>query len=145
MTDREKAIVMAYTGAVMLTGDKLGIYYQYVQEKLGYCIMTHELAFTEVRDAIKDAARDDFIALGTDTNALDNNGWISAKENPPKECVHFFAAVRSLREEREPWVIEGYYIPSLPYPWGTWPILVSGDAEVYAWMPKVFPKPPKEE
>lgn len=27
VTDREKAIVMAYTGYTMLAGDKLGIYY----------------------------------------------------------------------------------------------------------------------
>lgn len=63
MTDREKAIVMAYTGTCMLAGDNLGIFYQYVQEKLGHCIMTHELAYPEVQDAIKEAARDDFIEL----------------------------------------------------------------------------------
>ena len=63
MTDREKAIVMAYTGTCMLAGDKLGIYYQYIQEKLGHCVMTHELAYPEVQDAIKEAAKDDFIGL----------------------------------------------------------------------------------
>ena len=35
MTDRERAIVMAYTGIVMLCGDKLDIFYEYVSEKLG--------------------------------------------------------------------------------------------------------------
>ena len=63
MTDREKAIVMAYTGTCMLAGDKLGIYYQYIQEKLGHCVMTHELAYPEVQDAIKETAKDDFIGL----------------------------------------------------------------------------------
>lgn len=63
MTDREKAIVMAYTGTVMLAGDDLGVYYQYVREKLGRCVMTHELAYPEVQDAIRDAARADFVAL----------------------------------------------------------------------------------
>lgn len=63
MTDREKAIVEAYTGFVMLTGDKIGIFYKYVEEKLGRPIMTHELASKEVQEAIKNAAKEDFIKL----------------------------------------------------------------------------------
>ena len=82
MTDREKAIVMAYTGYTMLAGDKLGIYYQYVQEKLGRSVMTHELAYEEVQDAIKDAAKEDFIALAKDNN-VPRNGWISVKDRKP--------------------------------------------------------------
>lgn len=85
MNDREKAIVMAYTGAVMLAGDKLEIFYQYVQEKLGRCVMTHELAFPEVQDAIKDAVRDDFIELAKDNNAPGKNGWISVKDRLPEK------------------------------------------------------------
>lgn len=63
MTDREKAIVEAYTGFVMLTGDKIGIFYKYVEEKLGHPIMTHEFALKEVQEAIKDAEKDNFIEL----------------------------------------------------------------------------------
>lgn len=63
MTDREKAVVMAYTGVCMLANDKLGLFYRYVQDKLGRCVMTHELAYPEVMDAIKEASRDDFIEL----------------------------------------------------------------------------------
>lgn len=63
MTDREKAIIMAYTGVCMLAGDKLCLFYRYVQDKLGRCVMTHELAYPEVRDAIKEASHDDFIEL----------------------------------------------------------------------------------
>ena len=80
MTDREKAIVMAYTGYTMLAGDKLGIYYHYVQEKLGGCVMTHELAYKEVQDAIQEAAEEDFIAL-----AKSDNGWISVKDRLPEK------------------------------------------------------------
>lgn len=82
MTDREKAIVMAYTGYAMLAGDKLGIYYQYVQEKLGRSVMTHELAYEEVQDAIKEAAKEDFIALAKDNN-VPRNSWISVKDRLP--------------------------------------------------------------
>lgn len=66
MTDREKAIVEAYTGFVMLTGDKIGIFYKYVEEKLGHPIMTHELSLKEVQEAIKNASKDDFIKLCED-------------------------------------------------------------------------------
>lgn len=71
MTDREKAIVMAYTGYTMLADDKLGIFYNYVQEKLGQNVMTHELAYQEVQDAIKEAAKEDFIAIAKADNVLE--------------------------------------------------------------------------
>lgn len=70
MIDREKAIVEAYTGFVMLTGDKIGIFYKYVEEKLGRPIMTHELASKEVQEAIRNAAWDDFVELCK--NGVDN-------------------------------------------------------------------------
>lgn len=90
MTNREKAIVMAYTGKVMLAGDNLGDFYRYVEEKLGRPIMTHELAFQEVRDALADAAKGDFIELAKSDNSH-NNGWISVKDKLPDaagyECL----------------------------------------------------------
>lgn len=66
MTDHEKAIVEAYTGFVMLTSDKIGIFYKYVEEKLGHPVMTHELAMKEIQEAIQKAAKDDFIELCSD-------------------------------------------------------------------------------
>ena len=75
MTDRERAIVEAYTGFVMLTGDKIGIFYKYVEEKLGRPIMTHELALKEVQEAIKNAAKDDFIELCKDTLESEDDIW----------------------------------------------------------------------
>ena len=61
MTDRERAIVMAYTGVVMLAGDKLDIFYDYVSEKIGRPIMTHE--FLWLGDKIKKLAEEDFLGL----------------------------------------------------------------------------------
>lgn len=61
MTDRERAIVMAYTGVVMLCGDKLDVFYQYVSEKLGRPIWTHE--FISQADTIKEISKEDFFAL----------------------------------------------------------------------------------
>lgn len=67
MTDREKAIVMAYTGFCMLSGDKFKIYHKYVEDIMGRPVYTHELADKIVTDEIKEKAKDDFIALCADT------------------------------------------------------------------------------
>lgn len=63
MTDREKAIVMAYTGYAMLTGDKYSIFHNYVEEIMGRPIYTHEMAYKEVSDEIREKAKADFIKL----------------------------------------------------------------------------------
>lgn len=60
MTDHERAIVMAYTGVVMLAGDKLGVYYDYVSEKIGRPVFTHEFVHY---DKIRDLSREDFLGL----------------------------------------------------------------------------------
>ena len=65
MTDRERAIVMAYTGVVMLAGDKLDVFYKYVSEKLGRPIYTHE--FIEYEEKIRGLAKDDFLSLCSGT------------------------------------------------------------------------------
>lgn len=61
MTDREKAIVMAYTGTTMLAGDKFNIFHKYVEEILGHPVFTHELP--SLQENIKTAAESDFITL----------------------------------------------------------------------------------
>lgn len=66
MNDRERAIVMAYTGCAMLTGDKFGIFHEYIEEKLGRPVFTHELAYDDVVALIKEKAREDFIGLCND-------------------------------------------------------------------------------
>lgn len=61
MTQRECAIVMAYTGVCMLKGDDLQVFYDYVAEIMGRPLYTHEIG--EQADTIKDAAKDDFMKL----------------------------------------------------------------------------------
>ena len=61
MTDKEKAIVMAYTGVVMLKGDKIQIFYEYVEKIMGRPILTHEMA--QLATKIKEKSKDDFIKL----------------------------------------------------------------------------------
>ena len=79
MTDREKAIVMAYTGICMLTGDKLSVFYEYVESIMGRPVYTHEMGTKVVDNLIKEKARPDFIALCADESSSENpNKWISA-------------------------------------------------------------------
>lgn len=66
MTDREKAIVMAYTGVAMLTGDKFSIFHKYIEELLNRPVFTHELASKEVWNEIKEKSKDDFLKLCRD-------------------------------------------------------------------------------
>lgn len=61
MTDREKAIVMAYTGVCMLKEDKFQIFHKYVEELFGRPVFTHEIGF--LADKIKEKSKADFIKL----------------------------------------------------------------------------------
>lgn len=69
MTDREKAIVMAYTGVAMLTGDKFQIFHKYVEGIMGRPIWTHEMA--QLADEIKEKSKADFMKLCADENMTD--------------------------------------------------------------------------
>lgn len=61
MTIKEKAIVMAYTGYAMLTGDNLKYYYKYLGKLFGRPVYTHE--FLELKNEIHERSREDFIKL----------------------------------------------------------------------------------
>lgn len=66
MTDREKAIVMAYTGICMLEGDKFQIFHQYVEDILGRPVQTIEMGMEPVADEIKEKSGEDFMAICRD-------------------------------------------------------------------------------
>lgn len=59
MTDRERAIVMAYTGVAMLVGDKLDVFYRYAEELYGRPVFSHEFASLD----LKEKSKPDFIKL----------------------------------------------------------------------------------
>lgn len=63
MTDKEKAIVSAYTGVAMLTGDKFSIFHKYIEDILQRPVFTHELANLQVWEEIKEKSKADFIKL----------------------------------------------------------------------------------
>lgn len=86
MTDREKAIVMAYTGICMLTGDKFQIYHKYVEDIMGRPVWTHEMALDSIADEIRAKSKDDFIALCADESRSENpNKWIPVSERLPEK------------------------------------------------------------
>lgn len=69
MTDREKAIVQAYTGIVMLAGEKFDLFYKYLEELYDRPVYTHEIPFLD----IKEKATPDFLKLcKEDTPATDD-------------------------------------------------------------------------
>ena len=71
MTDWEKAVVMAYTGTTMLTGDKLQVFRDYIEKICGRPIWTHELSNDAVADEIKEKSKDDFLAICMSQDVLD--------------------------------------------------------------------------
>lgn len=60
MTKQEKLIVTAYTGICMVNFDDSQ---EYVEQKLGRQVWTHELASEELTKELKAKVRDEFIEL----------------------------------------------------------------------------------
>lgn len=68
MTDKEKAIVMAYTGVVMLKGDKFKVFHGYVEELMGRPVFTHE--FLSLHNEIKERSKADFLMLCEESDKI---------------------------------------------------------------------------
>ena len=63
MTKKEKLIVSAYTGVLMTD---FGDLHEFIEEKLGRPIWTHELADKLVMEELKKAVKEDFLKLCAD-------------------------------------------------------------------------------
>lgn len=63
MTREECAIVMAYTGITMLSGEDFKIYHKYIEDIMGRPVWTHELANESVVEEIKKKSKYDFLKL----------------------------------------------------------------------------------
>lgn len=79
MTDREKAIITAYTGITMLTGEKFSIFHKYIEDILGRSVWTHELADHNVWEEIKEKSKSDFLELCKNEETSE---WIPIKMRP---------------------------------------------------------------
>lgn len=60
MTKQEKIVVSAYTGVLMCDFDDL---HEYIEDKLGRSVWTHELASEAVSAEIKEKSKADFLAI----------------------------------------------------------------------------------
>lgn len=85
MTDKEKAIIMAHTGVVMLRGDKFRIFHNYVESILSRTIWTHELV--ELADEIREKSRNDFIKLCEES---------TSECAPGDYCISIQAAIEAM-------------------------------------------------
>lgn len=79
MTNREKAIVMAHTGICMLEGEKLGVFYQYLNELYGRPVYTHKWAILD----IKEKSKPDFLQLCKEEEP--ERRWIPITDGLPEE------------------------------------------------------------
>lgn len=84
MTDREKAIVMAHTGICMLEGEKLGVFYQYLNELYGRPVYTHEWVTLD----IKEKSKPDFLQLCKEEEPERRGRWTYNANfaEPPFRC-----------------------------------------------------------
>lgn len=78
MTNREKAIVMAHTGICMLEGEKLGVFYQYLNELYGRPVYTHEWAILD----IKEKSKPDFLQLCKEEEPEQRGRWEDVEHAP---------------------------------------------------------------
>lgn len=63
MTDREKIVVSAHTGVVMLPEDKVFMLFDYFEELLGRRITIYDLQFKEISDQIKERSKAEFLEI----------------------------------------------------------------------------------
>lgn len=83
MTQRECAIIMAFTGSCMLTGENLKSFYDYVEELMGRPVYSHEIS--ELSEEIKERSRGDFIDLCR--SATDGKNAEAVVSNKTKRCL----------------------------------------------------------
>lgn len=163
MTDKEKAIVMAYTGICMLTGDKFHIFHEYVEDIMDRPIMTHEIGF--LADTIKGKAKADFMALCEDESSSENQAeWIPCNEGLPEdlETVNitwvnhnpesYYADIKD-----KPFTATGVYFNGQWYWWSAlctdilaeyghnYDDVIDDDIEITAWKPLSEPYKTKSE
>lgn len=108
MNDHERAVVMAYTGVVMLTGDKLDIFHKYIEDICGRPIWTHELAIPKVWEEIKEKSKNDFIELCHNEDSSYNDGYrdgrldackYEAKAKPQGDIISREALKEQIKED----------------------------------------------
>ena len=102
MTDREKAIVMAHTGICMLEGEKLDVFYQYLNELYGRPVYTHEWVTLD----IKEKSKPDFLQLCKEEESVRHGKWIPVTEELPKKEGQYFVSGKWANKDEEVWICD---------------------------------------
>lgn len=137
MTDKEKAIVMAYTGVSVLTGEKFSVFHKYIEDLLGRPVWTHEFADKSVWNEIKEKSKDDFIEI-CKTEDKPTGEWIPVSERLPEDMQPVLIWFEYYRYGEYNCMYQTYgfgYVCD-----GQWSPFINGetgwkDARIIAWMP----------
>lgn len=87
MTKEECTIITAFTGVSMLQGKDINLLYKYAEERLGYPVMTHDMANEKFWKDLKHEAENDFFDLCMNASISDMKELSSAQpEDKCSEC-----------------------------------------------------------
>ena len=121
MTDREKAIVMAYTGICMLEGKKLFEFYKYLEELYERPVYTHEFLTLD----IKERSEKDFMELcrreepeqrWEQLTDKEQRIFLSAMSREEKVCKEVDEECRNCREPYEDSLVKTCLLYTSPSP-----------------------------
>lgn len=96
MTDREKVVVMAYTGIAMVQGDKLDLFYEYLAELFGRPVYSHEIP--DLADEIKERSKPEFLRICAGEDPEDRRGEVMDEYKALDVENNVKVAVKKLRE-----------------------------------------------
>lgn len=85
MKKEECAIIMAYTGTCMLTGDNMKYFYEYLSKLYGRPVYTHEIS--QLADDIKKKSEKDFIDLCRNAGKEKQSKWLIYDRNSEEQYV----------------------------------------------------------
>lgn len=113
MTDREKAIVMAYTGIAMLTGEKIEEFYKYLAELYGRPVYTHEIVTLDIQEK----AKPDFVELcRTEQSERKKGEWIPCSVRLPDVAGRCLVVNIAYYSDPTSWQVSKDVIAWLPFP-----------------------------
>ena|SRR5690606_694805 len=100
MTEREGAIIMAYTGIIF---GSLTYFHKYAQKLLGRSIFTHEFADKKIMKEIKQKSKNDFLELSAEIMANEIlkkwriylMNWISLDDQVPENMKKVLVFIKN--------------------------------------------------
>lgn len=104
------------------------------------CVAKVILTDEQVREAVENAKNEVMSVIESERK---KGRWIPLSKRLPDDCTYYYATCKSLIDDRENWMIEGFYTSLFGF--NPPPMIECGQAEIIAWMPKEDPEPYQEE